>query len=194
MSSWLVDAQRTAAALVELFADEKNGGFFTTGHDAEPLIVRPKDFEDNATPSENSLAAHALLRLAALTGDDTARATATRWIAQIAPVLGEHPTAFAYLLRGVERLTHPPVEVAIVGEADDPARAALVDVLRARLLPSAVRVVASPGTGADLTPLLAGRSLDGGRATAYVCEHFACRLPVTDPNALAAELDEVTRD
>ena len=187
--AWLAEASATAAALVELFADEERGGFFTTGHDAEPLIVRPKDFEDNATPSENSLAADALLRLAALTGDEGARSVAARWIAMIAPVLGEHPTAFAYLLRAVERLTHPSVEIAIVGDPDDPARRALVDVVRARLLPSAVRVIAAPGIGADLTPLLAGRTLSDGRAAVFVCEHFACRLPVNDPDRLAAELE-----
>jgi uncharacterized protein YyaL (SSP411 family) len=182
-----------------LFADDDGGGFFTTGTDAEPLIVRPKDVEDNATPSENSLAAHALLRLAELTGDDRARERAARWVAGVAPVLGEHPTAFAYLLRAFGRVVRPPVEVVIVGEAADPGRAALVDVTRSRLLPWAVRVVAEPGRGDDRSPgdasglgvsrLLAGRGLVDGRATAYVCESYACDLPVTDAEELAARLD-----
>ncbi|MET0420825.1 MAG: thioredoxin domain-containing protein [Acidimicrobiia bacterium] len=189
--AWLREANAVAGSLIDLFADDEHGGFFTTGRDAEVLIVRPKDFEDNATPSENSLAAHALLRLAALTGDDDARARATRWIAQVAPVLGEHPTAFAYLLRAVERVVHPSVEVAIVGDDGDPGRAAMVDVLRARLLPSGVRVIAAPGTSAELTPLLADRALVDGHASAFVCEHFACRLPVTDATALETALDEV---
>ena len=73
--TWLVEARRVADDLVRLFADDDGGGFFTTGTDADPLIVRPKDFQDNATPSENSLAAHGLLRLAALTGDEGARGT-----------------------------------------------------------------------------------------------------------------------
>ena len=108
----------------------------------------------------------------------------------IAPVLGEHPTAFAYLLRAVQRLVSPSLEIAIVGEPADPGRAALVDELRSRLLPSAVRVVASPDTGASRTPLLAGRVVVDGRATAYVCEHFACKLPVTDAEALRAEIGD----
>jgi uncharacterized protein len=52
-----------------------------------------------------------------------------------------------------------------------------------------VVVQAEPGAGADLTPLLEGRELVEGRPTAYVCEQFACRLPVTTPEALRAELD-----
>ncbi|MFI5045624.1 MAG: thioredoxin domain-containing protein [Acidimicrobiia bacterium] len=187
--AWLDDARSVADDLVRLFADDEGAGFYTTGLDADALIVRPKDFEDNATPSENSLAAHALLRLAALTGDESSRARAERWIATIAPVLGEHPTAFAYLLRALGRLVHPPLEVAIVGDRADPARAALVDELRERFLPWAVRVVAEPGAGDARSPLLVARGTIDGRAAAYVCERFVCGLPVTDPVALAAQLD-----
>ena len=190
--TWLSEAQRVADDLVRWFADEEGGGFFTTGSDADALIVRPKDVEDNATPSENSLAAHGLLRLAALTGNEDARARSERWIATIAPVMGEHPTAFAYLLRALGRLVHDPTEIAVVGVTTDPGRAALVDELRTRLLPWSVRVVAEPGTNEGLTPLLADRGTVGGLATAYVCERFVCGLPVTDAAALAAQLDALT--
>jgi len=189
---WLAEARAVADGLVALFADEARGGFYTTGADAEALIVRPKDAQDNATPSENSLAADGLLRLAALTGDADAAARAERWVATLAPVAGEYPTAFAFLLEAVGRLVRPPLEVAVVGEPDDPARGALVDVLRRRLLPSSVRVTAAPGTGAELTPLLAGRAEGDGGATAYVCQRFACQLPVTDADALRDQLDGVT--
>ena len=189
---WLAEARAVADGLVALFADEERGGFYTTGADAEALIVRPKDAQDNATPSENSLAADGLLRLAALTGDADAAARAERWVATLAPVVGEYPTAFAFLLEAVGRLVRPPLEVAVVGEADDPAREALVDVLRRRLLPSSVRVTAAPGTGAELTPLLAERAERDGRATAYVCQRFACQLPVTDADALRDQLDDVS--
>jgi uncharacterized protein YyaL (SSP411 family) len=185
---WLADARPIADDLVRLFADDDRGGFFTTGSDAEALIVRPKDFQDNATPSENSLAADGLLRLAALTGESGAAQRAEQWLATLAPVVGEHPTAFAFLLEALQRVVRPSLEVAIVGEPG-PTRDALVDVLRTRVLPAAVQVVAAPGAGADLTPLLAERTAVDGRAAAYVCERFACRLPVTDADALRAELD-----
>ncbi len=190
---WLAEARAVADGLVALFADDERGGFFTTGSDAEALIVRPKDFQDNATPSENSLAADGLLRLSALTGVPDGAQRAERWLATLAPVLGEHPTAFAYLLEALERAVRPSLEVAIVGD-DGPALDALVDVLRTRVLPGSVRVTAPPGVGADLTPLLAERALVDGQPAAYVCEHFACRLPVTDPDALRAELDGLLDD
>ncbi len=181
---WLGDARSVADDLLRLFHDGEDGGFFTTGHDAEQLIVRSKDWQDNATPAANSLAAHGLLRLAALTGEDRYAAPANQVLRSLAPVLAEHPTAFSYLLGALERSVTPPLEVALVGPD-----AGLRREVFGRLLPAAVAVTAPPGVGAELTPLLADRPLVDGRPTAYVCEHFACRLPVTSASDLRAQLD-----
>jgi hypothetical protein len=186
--AWLAPAREIAAGLCDLFSDP--GGFYTTGTDAEPLITRPRDVFDNATPSANSLAANALLRLAALTGEDRWREAGEVAVRAVGPAMGEHPTAFAELLGALERSVAAPVEIAVVGDPADPATAALVAEVRRRFLPRAVTVTAPPDTGADVTPLLADRPLVDGKPTAYVCQHFACRMPVTDPAALATQLDE----
>jgi uncharacterized protein len=186
--AWLAEARRVADELLQLFHDDQGGGFFTTGSDAESLIVRPKEYQDNATPAENSLAADGLLRLAALTGEERYEAPAVEVLDLLGPLLAEHATAFAYLLGALERLVTPPLEVAIVGpdsDGTDPLRREVY----ARLLPASVTVTAAPGTGDDVTPLLADRELLDGKATAYVCEHFACRLPVTSPQELRGQLD-----
>jgi uncharacterized protein YyaL (SSP411 family) len=189
--AWLGDARTVADDLLRLFADAERGGFFTTGTDAEALIVRPKDIQDNATPSENSLAANGLLRLATLTGDQHYAEQAAVWLRAMAPLLGEHPTAFAYLLGALERWLTPPVEIAIVGPRGDAATNALRDEVTGRLLPNSVLLVAEPGAGAELSPLLADRPLVDGRPSAYVCEGYACQRPVTDPAELRSQLDEV---
>jgi uncharacterized protein len=188
--AWLADARWVADELLRLFHDAERGGFFTTGTDAESLIVRPKEFQDNATPAENSLAASGLLRLAALTGDARYEAPAAQILRLLAPVLSAHATAFAYLLGSLERLVTPPLEVAIVLPDADADGTPLRREVTARLLPASVAVAAPPGTGADLTPLLAERALVNGKPTAYVCEHFACRQPVTSPEELRAQLDD----
>jgi uncharacterized protein len=186
--AWLADARWVADELLRLFHDEEGGGgFFTTGGDAESLIVRPKEYQDNATPAENSLAANGLLRLAALTGVGDYEVGAAEVLRLLGPVLAEHATAFAYLLGALERLVTPPLEVAIV--APTPDGAALRREVHGRLLPASVTVRAAPGAGADLTPLLADRALVDGKPTAYVCEHFACRQPVTSPEDLRTQLD-----
>jgi uncharacterized protein YyaL (SSP411 family) len=101
-------------------------------------------------------------------------------------VLGEHPSAFAYLLGALERLVTPPLEVALIGDAEG-----LRGEVYARLLPASVVVSAPPGTGGDLTPLLADRKLLNGKPTAYVCEHYACRQPVTTSQELREQIDAV---
>ena len=189
--AWLTPASEIAAGLCNLFAD--TGGFYTTGTDAEALITRPRDVFDNATPSANSLAASGLLRLAALTGEGRWQEAGEAAVRAVGAVMGEHPTAFAELLGALERLARPPIEVAVVGDPSDDATRALTAEVQRRYLPTAVSVTAPPGTGADLTPLLADRPLVDGRPTAYVCQHFTCQRPVTEPTALAAQLDEVLR-
>jgi uncharacterized protein YyaL (SSP411 family) len=183
--AWLADAVVLAEELRELFSDPASGGFFTTGSDAESLIVRPQDFFDNATPSENSLAADALLRLAAVTGDDAHAADTRRMLAMLGPAMTQYPTSFGMLLGAYERALTPAVEVAIVGPD-----ATLRAVWARRVTARGVGVRTPDGGDARLSPLLTDRAYDG-TTTAYVCEHFACRAPVHDADALEAALDAV---
>ncbi len=185
--AWLDEARRVADDLLDRFSDPDGAGFFSTAIDADALIVRPKDIQDGATPAANSLACHGLLRLAALTGDDRYAAPARRWLRTLTPVLGEHPTAFAYLLGALEREVTTPVEVAIIGAGPDAVE--LRRVVLGRLVPNLVTLTAPPGAGVDRSPLLADRGLVDGQASAYVCEHYACQTPVTAPAALAGQLD-----
>ena len=185
--AWLDDAQHVAAELVRLFADTDGRGFFTTGHDAETLIVRPKDVFDDATPSANSLAANGLLRLAALTGDASYEEHAVGVVELLAGPMASHPTSFAHLLEAAERLIAPTVEIAIIGPHDDERTRALRRVVHQRLVPGRVTLHSDDAT--DASPLLADRPMRDGAPTAYVCEHYACREPVTTPDALAAQLD-----
>src|SRR5262249_41359255 len=181
--AWLVDAREVADQLIAHFADVDGGGFYVTGDDAETLIVRPKDLFDDATPSANSLAANALLRLATLTGDGY-ETVAIAAIRAIGPVAAAHPTAFGAMLLALERHVTAPIEVAIVGPPGDAATDALRREVFSRLLPVSVVLSAPAGQGTDVSPLLEGREAIDGRATAFVCEHYACRVPVDDPVAL----------
>ncbi len=188
---WIQDATEVADEMLRLFHDRDGGGFFTTGHDAEPLIVRPKDLFDNATPSPNSLAAHGLVRLAALSGRTGYDEPAFEVLRLVAPLAGQHPTAFAYAIEAIERAISAPIEVAVIGEPDDLSTEALWARVTGRFLPGSSVVRARPQRGAaDLTPLLTDRELVDGRATAYVCEYYSCRQPVTSPDALDGQLDD----
>ena len=155
-------AREVADGLLALFA-APDGSFFTTGSDAPALIARPQDVLDNATPSGNSLAANALLRLAALTGEARYEDAGRAAVAAVGPVMGQHPLAFANTLAALERTLAPPLEIAIVGDPADPATAALAAEVHGRFLPNAVAVVAAPGFRGRPDPP-AGRPAAGGRA------------------------------
>jgi len=185
--TWLDRARRVADQLIEHFADPA-GGVFTTADDAERLIVRPKDVQDNATPAENSLAANGLLRLAALTGERRYAEFAERWLRAVAPLLGEHPTSFAHLLGALDRAVHPPLEVAVVGHPRDPRTLALRRVVTRQLWPGLVSCCAPPGVGIGTTPLLSGRSPRDDQPTAYLCRGYTCDRPTTEESELRAQV------
>jgi uncharacterized protein YyaL (SSP411 family) len=187
---WLREAKRLAAALLQLFADPDGDGFYQTGSDAEPLVVRPRELFDNAVPAGSSVAADVLQRLGRLTGE---QAWERSGLAALRPVLGvvaRAPTGFGHALGAVDFALSRVREVAIVGEpgADD-TDAMLATVWRT-YQPNRVVALAAPGDRDAVAevPLLADRTALGGRATAYVCEHFVCKLPVTEPQELAAQL------
>ncbi len=185
---WLAEATRLTHRLLEQFGDPDLGGLFQTGADHERLVVRRKDFIDNAIPSGNSLAAESLLRLAKLTGNDGYRQEAQRILWPMASAMAQQPTGFGRLLGALDDFLSPSQEIAIVGDPADPATQALLAVVRRRYLPHTVVALKRPGEENPL-PLLEGRGLVNGKPAAYVCENFACKLPVTDVNALADLLD-----
>jgi len=172
---WIAAAQETADALLDLFWDEARGGVFTSGHDAEALIARPKDLMDNATPGANGLAAVGLLRLAALTDRARYREAGETVVRLLAPLAIQHPTAFGHGLGAVDLLVRGTTEVVVAGDRPD-----LVAVAQRRFAPDQVLAW---GERYD-SPLWEGR--EDGRA--YVCRSYACQLPATTVEDLRAQL------
>jgi uncharacterized protein YyaL (SSP411 family) len=186
---WLGEATRLARLMQDQFADRQLGGFFQTGIDHEQLVVRRKDFIDNAIPSGNALAAETLLRLSVLLNEPKDRTEAVRICAAVKEAMARQPTGFGRLLGVLHALLSPSQEIALVGDPDDPATQALVREVRRHYLPNAVLAFKRPGESSML-PVLEGRDLVDGKPAAYVCENYACQLPVTDAEALGRLLGE----
>jgi uncharacterized protein YyaL (SSP411 family) len=178
---WFTEARVLADTMIERFGDEERGGFFDTSSDHERLLARRKDLEDHPIPAGNSSAAYGLLRLAALTGEDEYERRAVSVLRLLHEVAPKHPQAFGHLLQALDFHFSPTREVALVG--DDTGE--LERVVRASFRPHLVLA----GGLADGVPLLEDRPLVDGRPAAYVCEHFACKAPVTEPEELEALLD-----
>ncbi len=186
---WFDSAREIADAMIERFADTERGGFFTTSHDHERLIARRKDLGDHPIPSGNSSAALGLLRLAELTGERSYEQQAVAVLRIMSRPAVSHPDAFGHLLQALDFHLSPTREVALVAAGDEgDGTAQLADL--AAVVRSAYRphiVLAGGPEGSERPELLQGRHAIEARPAAYVCEHFACKAPVTD----AAELQKL---
>jgi uncharacterized protein YyaL (SSP411 family) len=173
---WLREAHRLATLAVELFADDDGGGFFQTPRDGEQLVARKKELDDHPTPSGNAMIAYVLLRLARIWGDDELERRGVSVLRIVRDALLRAPSAFGWVLVALHQHLAPHRELAIVGSPDAPVARAAVDR-------AAETDVIAFGP-ADEVPLLTGRTEVDGKTAVYVCERFACALPVTDPAQL----------
>ncbi|MEX2554599.1 MAG: thioredoxin domain-containing protein [Actinomycetota bacterium] len=179
---WFTEAVALAGDAIRLFADEENGGFFDTGSDAQPLVVRPKDLFDNAVPSGNSLMLEVLLRIGAFTGEPSYEERAERSLRALQAALANAPAGFGHALGALDLALARAKEVAISGDPASEAARRLAEVVWRRFLPN--RVLAVGRSDGSAVPLLKDRAQTDGRATAYVCERFVCKQPVTEPQDL----------
>ena len=182
---WLTKALGLAEIMIAEFWDEDAGGFFFTGKSHESLIVRSKDYFDNATPSGNSVAALALLKLSLLSGKEQYRNLATAILREVGDSIRRYPSGFGYALSAADFLLSTPKEVAIIGSTPFDFQPLLAETWRG-YLPN--KVVAA-SFGVDVIPLLENRTMINDLPTAYVCEHQTCKQPVTDVAALREQLD-----
>ena len=167
---WIEAAVKIADRMIELFWDGEHGGFYFTGTDHESLLTRTKDFFDNATPSGNSVAADVLLRMAAVLDRQDYRQKAEDVFLTTASFLKQYAAGFGRMLSGIDFYVGPSKEVALVGAPES-----FLSIVRKRYLP---RVVVAAGD--ERVALLSNRPMVQGQPTAYICENFTCKQPITD--------------
>ena len=212
---WLTEAVSLTDSMVELFWDEDAGYFYDTGSDHESLVVRPRDVFDNAQPCGGSVASDLLLRLAVITGNQEYSIKAAKPMRALNELMSRAPAGTGHWLAALDFYVSTPKEIGIVGPRTDPSTQGLLDTIFSRYLPNKVVVGADPTVpvSVDITaeppfekspqppfdkggiltptglPLLQDRGMIDGKPTAYVCQNYACQLPVTDKEGLAAQLD-----
>ncbi|HEX7530826.1 MAG TPA: hypothetical protein VF333_06770, partial [Pyrinomonadaceae bacterium] len=193
--TWIESAVSLADKMIEQFWDESAGGFFFTGNRHEQLIVRTKEFMDNATPSGNSIATLSLLRLALLTGNEDYRRRATAVLRLSADQIRRYPSAFGFALSAVDFYLDSPLEVVIVG-SPDPRLDALLRAVWQTYLPN--RVVAlcrkEHEQAEALIPLFTGRNTLASQPTAFVCRANTCQKPANTPDDLLKQLAPATSE
>jgi uncharacterized protein YyaL (SSP411 family) len=191
---WLREAIRLTEVMVEEFGDPDGPGFYDTAASHETPVARPRDLHDGATPSGNAVAADVLLRLGAMTGNDAWSERGSELLRTMARTMREHPLAAGRYLSATDFYLGPVKEVALAGERKGDQLDALLDAVYDRFEPNVVLgyVDAEHPELIEQLPFLQERPPRNGRATAYVCEHFACLPPVHEPDELARQLAEGT--
>jgi uncharacterized protein len=179
---WLEAAVRIADRMIELFWDTEGSGFYFTGKDHESLLTRTKDFFDNATPSGNSVAADVLLKMAAVLDRQDYRKIAEDIFLTTSSLLKQYASGFGRMLSALDFYIGPSKEIALVGSPEP-----FISVLRKRYIP---RMVIAAGSG-ERVALLRERPAVNGKPTAYICENFTCKQPVTDVTAFEEQLNAI---
>jgi hypothetical protein len=176
---WFAEANALTKEMILQFSDP-DGGFFDTTSDAETVLLRPKDIQDNATPSGNALATEALLKMAAFSENGEWLHLAEKSLGQVAGFVSEYPTAFGRWLSAADFYLNKTRQIAIIGDPkeDGQDKAEFLKEINQTYRPNTVVAAANLPVPEGSPALLADRPMLDGKTTVYVCEGFVCRKPV----------------
>ncbi|HKD37356.1 MAG TPA: hypothetical protein VKB78_11165, partial [Pirellulales bacterium] len=178
---YLEFAKVLAGVMLERFEDHEDGGFFFTSDDHESLITRSKAAFDGSTPSGNSAAVMALLRLYAYTSDESYMKAADLTLCLFAPQIEKQPFAFAHMIEAADLYERGPTEIAFIGDRGADEFAAWLKQLGRLYVANLALYVADPSDDATILPeALQGKRQVAGRLTAYLCRDRACSAPITE--------------
>jgi uncharacterized protein YyaL (SSP411 family) len=186
---WFQSALQLNDEMLAFYKDPA-GGFFDTRHDQDDLILRPKELQDNATPSGNALAAMALLQLATYQGRADWRDLVEQMLTSIQSAASRYPTAFSFWLCAGDAFSYNLQEVAILGDPQQSQTSALIRQLWSLYRPYTLAAISVYPPSSNSPALLQERPQINERPTAYVCQNFTCKLPVTDPLEFSQQLNE----
>src|SRR5665213_3467739 len=179
-------ANELAGAMIAKFYDPENGGFWQSAADTQHLILRVKDDYDGAEPGGNSVAALALLKLAAITGRDDFKKAAEATLQLSARRLQTQPAALAFMLHALDFSLQEPRRVVIAGDPPSlRSGAASTNSTNFHELLRAAHSVYQPnkivlGNTGAVEPF--AKTLPAKMAaTVYVCTGTACQAPTSDP-------------
>lgn len=190
---YLQYAIRENQRMIDLFWDPDRGGFFLYGRDGEQLIARPKEVYDGALPSGNSVAAMNLLRLARLTGKQDLEDMAIRQLKAFAGIVKQFPAAHTYFMMAAMFALYPTREIVFAGSKGNRDLVDMINAFNSAFAPNTVTLLHSDDEEGrqleQIVPYVKDQKAVDGRATAYVCENFACRAPIVDKNELLKMLN-----
>lgn len=190
--SWIKKTFKITNLLKELFWDKENGAFFHTSvENTDSGLPRYKDFEDNPTPSGNSLSANLFVKLNFLTGDEEYRNMLEQILSQKIKQINNAPTMYGSLLTAAETFFAKPMEIAIVAKTKNEIDLYL-NTLYDYYLPISVVATKLDVETESIVPLLKDKTTKNGTAQVYICENFACKKPVESIEEFKTQLQSIS--
>ena len=177
----------------EHFWDEEFSGFFFTADDGETLITRQKEIYDGALPSGNSVSTLNILRIARLTGDPELEDKAARMAAAFSSQISRHPASFSMHMNSLDFMLGPSFEIVIAGDRNSPETRRFLNTLSSEYLPNKVVILKDKANEAEISriaPYAESHKPLNGKAAAYVCSNYECRLPTDDPARMLELMEE----
>ncbi len=188
--SWVTEAEKTLDALDRQFKSASGAAYHYTAAGQTDLLARTTPLMDSQIPSGNTLAAAAFLRLSRLLGNEDYRTRSEALLRAGLPLAIRHPRAVTHLLVVLDMYSAPQTELVLVGPSDDADLKEFRDMAYRQFAPAPILVQHDPSDSAPPTPLLEGRGMVDGKATAYLCRDSFCKKPMTCPDEFATVLHD----
>lgn len=193
-TQWLAWALDLQASQDQLFWDTTKGGYFNAAASDPHLLLRNKDIDDEAEPSANSIAALNLLRLGRLLDDNTKQHQAEKLLGAFSSQLNNTPSVSPQMLVAAAYSLSPSQQVVIAGKTDALDRQAMIHAVQQLFTPYRSLVsVGDPESKAFFighAPFYNSLQAQGGKATAYVCRNYICRLPTSNLEVMIKSLTQ----
>jgi uncharacterized protein YyaL (SSP411 family) len=193
---WLILALDITKTQVATFWDPVAGGFFDTSGKDSSVLIRMKEQYDGAEPAGNSVAVMNLLRLAQITDNKDFKEKAERTLLAFGELLQKQPAVMPQMAAAYLFSIEKPRQIVIAGERDDSGTQAILNEVHSRFLPNKIVILLEAGKGqvrlSELNPFYFSFPMQGGKATAYICQDFVCQLPTSDLGMIAMMLDKRT--
>jgi uncharacterized protein YyaL (SSP411 family) len=177
---------------MELFWDNAGSGFFFSAKDSEELIARPKDLYDGAIPSGNSVALLNLLRLGKMCGKTEWEKMADQMVQKFAGALEGYPLAYTQFMIGLDFLLGPTQEIVVAGQPENESTQEIIIYLQKKFLPFKILLLRPEGERgreiSSLCPFVEEMKSGPQGFCVYLCEGYACKIPITRLADLKAAL------
>jgi len=179
----------------ELFWDSKNGGYFGVQANDSTLLLRMKEDYDGAEPSNNSVAAHNLLRLSHMLDNQQYKQYAEKTFGAFLGLLEQSPVVIPQMCVALDVYLSTPIQVVLAGNLGSPDLLAMMKELHKHHLPTKVVLFADQKEGqqylSQRLPFVKDMQMVDNKPTAYVCQNYTCNLPVNTPEKMAQLLSKV---